>query len=177
MENPIKMDDLGVPLFSETSIWNQQESRLLLNPNLRLLSAKVLRCRTVADDLWYRLWSWEEKHQKNIRTTTTTTTTTTTSLTFILHLPCKCVGSSNVAELGTVGRGGMIQTGWTHHLRLTKTQLVMPYIQGLNSQKKRHLEHYGSCYPQRLYLVSHQGMNISHRKGIGKSSTRKYLFF
>ena len=21
MENPIKMDDLGVPLFSETSIW------------------------------------------------------------------------------------------------------------------------------------------------------------
>ena len=51
MENPIKMDDLGVPLFSETSIWNQQESRLLLNPNLRLLSAKVLRCRTVADDL------------------------------------------------------------------------------------------------------------------------------
>ena len=22
IENPIKMDDLGVPLFSETSIWN-----------------------------------------------------------------------------------------------------------------------------------------------------------
>ena len=22
MENPIKMDDLGVPLFSETSIWH-----------------------------------------------------------------------------------------------------------------------------------------------------------
>ena len=25
MENPIKMDDLGVPLFSETSIYNQTE--------------------------------------------------------------------------------------------------------------------------------------------------------
>ena len=23
MENPIKMDDLGVPLFSETSMWNE----------------------------------------------------------------------------------------------------------------------------------------------------------
>ena len=27
MENPIKMDDLGVPLFSETSIWYQKVTR------------------------------------------------------------------------------------------------------------------------------------------------------
>jgi len=26
MENPIKMDDLGVPLFSETSIYNYRQS-------------------------------------------------------------------------------------------------------------------------------------------------------
>ena len=25
MEYPIKMDDLGVPLFSETSIWNPEK--------------------------------------------------------------------------------------------------------------------------------------------------------
>ena len=28
MENPIKMDDLGVPLFSETSIWVQLNRRV-----------------------------------------------------------------------------------------------------------------------------------------------------
>ena len=28
MENPIKMDDLGVPLFSETSIWKSFPSKL-----------------------------------------------------------------------------------------------------------------------------------------------------
>ena len=33
MENPIKMDNLGVPLFLETPIWNAEEE-LLLKPNL-----------------------------------------------------------------------------------------------------------------------------------------------
>jgi len=30
MENPIKMDDLEVPLFSETPIWKQQKQKLVL---------------------------------------------------------------------------------------------------------------------------------------------------
>ena len=29
MENPIKLDDLGVPLFLETSIWNSQKFKRL----------------------------------------------------------------------------------------------------------------------------------------------------
>ena len=31
MENPIKMDDLGVPLFSETSIYKYLENKLPVN--------------------------------------------------------------------------------------------------------------------------------------------------
>ena len=43
MENPIKMDDLGVPLFSETSIsfFEQQE-------NIFQLSRYVVQCAMVA---------------------------------------------------------------------------------------------------------------------------------
>ena len=45
MENPIKMDDLGVPVFSETSIWgNPSESlvvyTLLYNPKDPFLCPK-----------------------------------------------------------------------------------------------------------------------------------------
>ena len=38
MENPIKMDDLGVPLFLETPIWieNPTEIRLLLDVDVYL---------------------------------------------------------------------------------------------------------------------------------------------
>ena len=39
VENPIKMDDLRVPLFSETSIWEQKH-----HPNL--LSVGLWRCGT-----------------------------------------------------------------------------------------------------------------------------------
>ena len=31
MENPIKMDDLGVPPFSETSIWQQRMVQVVQN--------------------------------------------------------------------------------------------------------------------------------------------------
>ena len=34
MENPTKMDDLGVPLFSETSIYYQPKLHALLRGNL-----------------------------------------------------------------------------------------------------------------------------------------------
>ena len=78
-----------------------------IKPNLRFLSAKVLQCRTVADDLWYRLWSWEKTHQNNNNNNNNNHNNNIPHI----HPPSsmqmrrffKC------AKLGTVGRGGIIQ--------------------------------------------------------------------
>ena len=46
MENPIKMDDLGVPLFSETPIYepwaSQPRARLALNSNITTEAAMLV---------------------------------------------------------------------------------------------------------------------------------------
>ena len=43
MENPIKMDDMGVPLFSETSMWNSSEKLhfLCIEGGLFVVTTKV----------------------------------------------------------------------------------------------------------------------------------------
>ena len=45
MENPIKMDDLGVPLFSETSIFKQPLMDRSPSFDLHCTSSTVCRCR------------------------------------------------------------------------------------------------------------------------------------
>jgi len=40
MENPIKMDDLGVPLFSETSKWGRNRTFFVKPQNFQILERK-----------------------------------------------------------------------------------------------------------------------------------------
>ena len=44
MENPIKMDDLGVPLFSETSIWFKHKSYILDHSHIQKFDSAALTC-------------------------------------------------------------------------------------------------------------------------------------
>ena len=50
MENPIKMDDLGVPLFSETSIWSKCHCKKASSP---VLLMNVSRRYSIVDVPWW----------------------------------------------------------------------------------------------------------------------------
>ena len=46
MENPIKMDDLGVPLFSETSIWSFYEFSMVVHAAVSTCRTRRFLCRS-----------------------------------------------------------------------------------------------------------------------------------